>query len=584
MINSFDKYIEPLKAQSNQGLIEFEGYSASEMDNILNDTFEQNGIIQINKLSDDSYNELPILNQIKYLGKLLEEKEEIKLTQAGYLPPKIVKDIYQKGFLQEEYLTLANLRKEEDSVTISLTKFLLELSGVTKKRNNKLSLTKKGQTLLSDNHKLLQEILSAYIYNFNWGYFDGYANEDIGKLGAGFSLILLTNYGNKKELDVFYAEKYFSAFANLLGNFSTKEDLEGLYSCYTLRTFQRFFEYFGFVKIEEGIMWDSKRSISKTKLFDKLFTITPPKSSSSSNIFNINGEKVGGSISMIEQFKRVISETENIDFNSEDDLKNHLQDMVDDETDEEYSSEFEAQELVYDAYDLPPKEGIKLVNKALELNPNNAEAYIYLATQETDTEKAKAKYIKALMLAENSLGDEIFEEDKGHFWGIHETRPYMTAKAGVAKCLYYLGEIDMALFHYQEMLELNPNDNQGVRYIISTLLLEYKLFDEYEALLKQYNDEGSPEWLFSIALYKFIKEGKSKNAKKAFYEAHKANKFVIEYIIGIREFPEDLPQFMTFGGEDEAIHCAIALEQLWKETNGALDWMRSFYRKSHKIK
>ena len=47
----------------------------------------------------------------------------------------------------------------------------------------------------------------------------------------------------------------------------------------------------------------------------------------------------------------------------------------------------------------------------------------------------------------------------------------MRARAGLAGTLLKLGDVVAALSHYRDMLKLNPNDNQGIRYILAGCLL-----------------------------------------------------------------------------------------------------------------
>jgi tetratricopeptide repeat protein len=45
--------------------------------------------------------------------------------------------------------------------------------------------------------------------------------------------------------------------------------------------------------------------------------------------------------------------------------------------------------------------------------------------------------------------------------------PYMRARLGLAHSLWTAGRRDEAVQHLQDMLRLNPGDNQGVRYTLS---------------------------------------------------------------------------------------------------------------------
>jgi len=266
--------------QNNRPIPEFEGYSPFEMHILTRDPFGIQSPLQLKPLSEEEYHEIPLLNQIHYLARLINDAGELKLTQKGYLPPRIVAEIYEKGFIKDEFVELGitKLRKESDSITIILTAILVTLSGIAKKRNNKLSLTRQGKTLLSNKEQLLHTLFTTFGQTFNWAYFDGYGENQIGQLAFGFSIILLNKFGAEKQSDTFYATKYFAAFPAFIANTSTPRygTIEDYVNhCYSIRTFERFLDYFGLVKIEREKQPKAPTMISKTSLFDKLITIKP---------------------------------------------------------------------------------------------------------------------------------------------------------------------------------------------------------------------------------------------------------------------------------------------------------------------
>ena len=283
-LNDIQRHIDQImNEENNRSVPEFEGYSPFEMHHILHNTFGKESPIQLQKLSDSDYTKIPILNQIKYLTNLIDKAGEIKLTNKGYLPTKIVSDIYSQGFLKDELIEegISKLYKETDSMTINLTRNLIEIAGLVKKRKGKLSLTKSSQKILADNEELLKQILFIFAKKFNWAYYDGYGENHIGQLGYGFSLILLSKYGKDKRLDTFYAEKYFKAYPQLLHSidptYSTVEKTSS--RCYSIRTFDRFLDYFGVINIDEqGRGLNAIKHVTKTDLFDKLFKCAPHKS------------------------------------------------------------------------------------------------------------------------------------------------------------------------------------------------------------------------------------------------------------------------------------------------------------------
>jgi len=280
-LNDLQKHADQaMNEQNNRSIPELEGYSPFEMYQILYDTFGQYSPIKLQKLSDSDYKKIPILNQIKYLTDVISKNGEVKLTSKGFLPTKIVSDLYQQGFLKDKDIEsgISKLYKETDSKTVNLTRILIELGGLAKKRNGKLSLTKTSKNILGDNHELLRLILLTFAAKFNWAYYDGYGENQIGQLGNGFSMILLSKYGHENRLNSFYAEKYFKAFPLLLDTVAPNYGTLERYStdCYSLRTFERFLDYFGLVNIDrQGKGLDSKTYITKTDLYDRLINCTP---------------------------------------------------------------------------------------------------------------------------------------------------------------------------------------------------------------------------------------------------------------------------------------------------------------------
>lgn len=234
-----------------------------------------------------------------------------------------------------------------------------------------------------------------------------------------------------------------------------------------------------------------------------------------------------------------------------------------------------AQELMYQAFEEPnPAKRIALAHEALAISPNCADAHVLLAEEEADTvQRALDYYRQGVAAGERALGEHFFEENAGHFWGILETRPYMRARQGLAETLWRLKRQDEALEHYREMLRLNPNDNQGIRYLLLALLLEIGREDEAAEFLEEYEDEWSAVWLYSRALLEFRAHGASALANKTLADALEENPHVPAYLTGKKRIPSRLPPLIGMGDENEAI--AYAHEHLnhWRRTPGAVEWL-----------
>jgi len=277
------------------------------------------------------------------------------------------------------------------------------------------------------------------------------------------------------------------------------------------------------------------------------------------------------------EISKLIGERE---FASEDELRAFLQAMLDSDESPETSPCTpldRAQDLIYEAWESSSRSRRKeLAAKALAISGDCADAYAILAQETANSlEEAKNLYELGVKAGERALGPKVFEEDAGHFWGILTTRPYMRTRAGLAECLWQLGAYDKATEHYCEMLRLNPGDNQGIRYELMNCLLEGGFDEAAGKLLKQHEDDGAATCLYSRALWMFRREGATEKAKACLREALKQNPFVPPYLLGKKKLPRYLPEYYSWGDENEAIGYAVEAIRAWKKTKGALEWLTS---------
>lgn len=268
------------------------------------------------------------------------------------------------------------------------------------------------------------------------------------------------------------------------------------------------------------------------------------------------------------------------DFDSIDEMNAFLQDMM--ESGEPPPSSpgdnplAQAQDVMYQAWDATgSKQRIALAKKALAISEDCADAYMLLAEETAKSiQEAMALYEKAVKAGERALGPEAFEEYEGHFWGVLETRPYMRARAGLAECLWYTGKLQQAIDHYRDLLRLNPGDNQGLRYHLATLLLAVEDDEALETLLSEYEDDASASWHYTRALLLFRQEGPSEAATALLEEAIACNPFVPPYLLGKKKLPRQMPSYIGFGDENEAIDYAAAAKPIWQKNTKARKWLR----------
>ncbi len=150
----------------------------------------------------------------------------------------------------------------------------------------------------------------------------------------------------------------------------------------------------------------------------------------------------------------------------------------------------------------------------------------------------------------------------------------MRARQGLAACSWELGEHKEVIEHYQEMLELNPSDNQGIRYELAGCLLDEDSGEELGRLLEHHEEDASAFWLYTHALLAFC-EGVTEKATIALEEAMETNPYVPLYLLGRRSFlAEALPELIGFGDESEAVAYFVRSLTGWLGTPSDLEWLR----------
>ncbi len=126
--------------------------------------------------------------------------------------------------------------------------------------------------------------------------------------------------------------------------------------------------------------------------------------------------------------------------------------------------------------------------------------------------------------------------------------------------------------NFEEMLELNPNDNQGIRYSLTAKQLEAEHFDDLKALLDQFPEDTSAHFQYTRALLAY--KEKSNDMPVIAAEAWESNKHVPAMLAGRAPLMEP-GDYITMGGEDEASNYVSMFGAAWKRTPFAIDWLLS---------
>jgi tetratricopeptide (TPR) repeat protein len=232
-----------------------------------------------------------------------------------------------------------------------------------------------------------------------------------------------------------------------------------------------------------------------------------------------------------------------------------------------------AQELVYAALAAQGRLRVKRARQALAACPDCAEAWVLLAEEAPDASRARELYEKAVQAAARVLGLDVLATAGGAGWGRLAARPYLRARAGLARTLEATGDHQGAESHYREVLRLDRGDALGVRDSLLGLLFDRDAGDQIDELLRAYADDDSTVFAFGRALRLFGRDGDSAEAREALWLAVATNRFAARELLAPGE--EDRP-IQEFDEDDlvDAQFCREVLGDAWKRTPGATEWLR----------
>lgn len=289
-----DLTLKELQEELNRRMAAYNTNSNPEIDNlspldllqILYNTFGEESPIGFKEtVPAQVLGKIPFLNLFEEYLTIIDNAKELKLTTRGNLPRKVCLDLYGKGIIKEEFIEsgITKLSKEGDSIVLQNLKIIGNLSGITKKRNNKISLTKKGIKLFDSQKRtgLFKEIFTTNYQHFNLGFHDGYPQEVGIQRTFGYLLYLLLRYGQEKRELNFYANKKLMAFPFELENFeerwSSREDQYE--NCLGVRMFERFLNYYGLIDyhVQRRYKSDRKTELQTTPIFESIFKLKTDK-------------------------------------------------------------------------------------------------------------------------------------------------------------------------------------------------------------------------------------------------------------------------------------------------------------------
>ena len=217
-----------------------------------------------------------------------------------------------------------------------------------------------------------------------------------------------------------------------------------------------------------------------------------------------------------------------------------------------------------------------LLRLAVSQDPDCSEARIELADLDF-----QAGSFKSCLEAYEEIADKDFsrwDSKKTDWWIDRATRPYLRAIYGRAMTQWHLGRFSAASKSLEDLLRLNPKDNQGTRFLIPMLHLLAEAPERAAAFFVKYADKyprdfSEPSFLFGWALT-YSLEGKESEARAKYTEGILKNIYMAPMLLELDEPPRSLWLPNDRAEPNYAAEFVESYAVLWDKEPGALRLLR----------
>jgi tetratricopeptide (TPR) repeat protein len=211
--------------------------------------------------------------------------------------------------------------------------------------------------------------------------------------------------------------------------------------------------------------------------------------------------------------------------------------------------------------------------KSIEIDPTYADGYNHLANiawRKGDWKQAEGLYRKALEFAE----PEVKDIPQGGFWGILESRPYMRALHGLGLTAWKQGRLEEAIGIFKQMLKLNPNDNQGVRYLMGTIYHQMGNLEEAAGWYQRNGDDPHNLYNYGLAL---IQQNKLEKAARILIFAIFANPYIAPMLLDDKLPKRDWWHSISWAEPEYAEDYMIEYGGWWEKEELPLVFLRAVW-------
>lgn len=216
----------------------------------------------------------------------------------------------------------------------------------------------------------------------------------------------------------------------------------------------------------------------------------------------------------------------------------------------------------------------ELAMRAIMADRQAFDAHVVLARC-TASDTIAIAVLREAVLEGTRQHENILTGQRGGYWSNLKTRPYMRAMHELAVTLWRRGlsqdqhdAIDVA----KRMLRLNPNDNQGIRFLLWHWMPAMGLWDEMRPIMRKHRDERRCETLFTSALDAIRRH--DGGAADLLAQAIRSNVHVTPLLLADHAPADTTGDSVSWMGPEEAASYAHRAYANWRKVDNALDMLR----------
>lgn len=207
-----------------------------------------------------------------------------------------------------------------------------------------------------------------------------------------------------------------------------------------------------------------------------------------------------------------------------------------------------------------------LAKQALDIDPSNVDAYNILAESAAFApEEAIGYYEEGMRIGLSKLSTGFIQQNKGRAWDSVRIRPFLRAKAGVARKCMELGRLKEAILHNEEILELDPLDHMKVHNALITIFLEMKHIASAQTWVDKYRADASIHFVFNEVLVQYLLTGIDATLQQLWDQAKQISEDAAAYLVSTKKIAAT---------KNEAVQYVHAHQHLWDEQPELIAWAK----------